>query len=160
MKDRCIHFKAYYAEPIERVWNALTDPNSVKDWLTQANFKLKRGHRFRWKDPKSSQTSQKSPMEGALCEIQEVEAPCRLSYRVEQISGSTSIVTWHLKPLGEGTQVIIEQELIIEKALLVGDELKPHPSAISMAFYLKTRTLIQLKMELEQNLLTEMEIAA
>jgi hypothetical protein len=54
--------------------------------------------------------------------------------------------------------VIIEQELLLHDPSR--DEIRLHPSAISMALYLRNRTLIKLQMELEQKLLNEMEIAA
>lgn len=154
MKNKHLRFEAYYAESIERVWKTLTEPSLLAEWLTQGDFKLKRGHRFKWIEPAGKTESQSSPMEGATCEIQEINAPHRLSYRVEHSADSTSIVTWILEPVGEGTNVIIEQEL------LVTAKLKPHPTVVSMALYLRNRTLIKLQMELMQKLQQEIEIAA
>jgi hypothetical protein len=76
-----------------------------------------------------------------------------LSYRVELSSDSASIVTWTLEPAGEGTNVIIEQELLITT------ELKTHPSIVSMSTYLRNRTMIKMQMELDQKLKKEMELA-
>lgn len=100
-------YEAYYRESIRQVWLALTDPQKVRRWLTSADFKPLRGHRFPWKEA----SEESHWLNGAMCEIEEVDEPRRLTYRLEHAEHGTSVVTWKLESVGEGTRVIIEQEL-------------------------------------------------
>lgn len=131
----------FYAEPVDRVWKALVDPAQVREWLTRGDFKPVRGHRFKWKEPKN----QTSPLEDAICEIEDVQAPQRLSYRLEHGDG-ISVVTWMLEPIGDGTRLIVEQELCVTA------ELKLHPGVISLAQYRRQRTMLRMPSELEAQL--------
>jgi uncharacterized protein YndB with AHSA1/START domain len=154
MKKRTFRSQAYYAEAIERVWRALTDPAELSQWLTNGNFKAQRGHRFKWKEVDPSQaedpstqgphSSQDASFEDAICEIQEVEAPHRLVYRLEHSAGS-SIVTWSLDTVGEGTQLIIEQELVISSNTSsdASAQLRLHPNVVSLAAYRRQRSLLK-----------------
>jgi uncharacterized protein YndB with AHSA1/START domain len=140
MKCRRLRSEVYYAEPIERVWRALTDPAEIRRWLTRGDFKLRRGHRFKWKEPEDSAPG---PMEGASCEVAEVHAPERLAYRVELPDDQASVVTWRLERLGEGTRVIIEQELT------TGFEPRLHPGVTSLDRYRRNRAMLKLQSDLE-----------
>jgi uncharacterized protein YndB with AHSA1/START domain len=96
----------FYPEKIERVWASLTDPAEVSQWLTRGDFRAEPGHRFRWTDVESG-----SPADGANCEIEAVEAPRRLRYRLEQ-ADEVSVVTWSLEESPGGTEVTVEHELV------------------------------------------------
>lgn len=139
MRKRTFRSQVYYAENIERVWRALTDPSELSKWLTKGNFKAKRGHRFKWKEVDSSQKD--ASLENVTCEIEEVSAPRRLVYRLEHSAGSTSVVTWSLDTQDEGTQLIIEQELVISSE--TSTELRIHPNVVSLATYRRQRSLLK-----------------
>lgn len=153
MKKRTFRSQIYYAEKIERVWRALTDPSELAQWLTKGDFKAKRGHKFTWKETdqateQSKDSQQKdAPLENAICEIQEVEAPRRLVYRLEHTSDSASIVTWSLDTVGEGTQLIIEQELVVSSK--TNTEPKLHPGVVSLAAYRRQRSMIRLQADFD-----------
>lgn len=122
--------EVFYAESIERVWKALTDSSELAQWFMGGDFEAKAGHRFRWKnsDPKDN------PFEGAECEVEEVEAPGRLTFKVTHSPGAlVSFVTWSLEKEGDGTRFIVEQEFLAQS------DLKPHPSVVSIALYRQHR---------------------
>jgi uncharacterized protein YndB with AHSA1/START domain len=131
--EKQLRSEAYYAAPIERVWQALTDPAELALWFAKGDFKPKTGHRFRWKDE-----AQRTPLGDGLCEVQEVNEHQSLTLKIEHVPGSlVSFVTWSLKPEGEGTRFIVEQEFLTQ------EELKPHPQIVSLALYRRNRAMIE-----------------
>ena len=64
-----------YPYPIEHVWEALTDPKALADWLMPGDFAAVVGHRFQFR------TKPRPEFDGVVhCEVLEVEKPRRLSY--------------------------------------------------------------------------------
>jgi uncharacterized protein YndB with AHSA1/START domain/DNA-binding transcriptional ArsR family regulator len=84
--------------PIERVWQALTDPAMLSKWMffETTDFRPVAGHRFQFRG---------KPGSGGWvvdCEVLEVDAPRRLSYTWEvAAAGHRTRVTWTLTA-GEG----------------------------------------------------------
>jgi uncharacterized protein YndB with AHSA1/START domain len=108
----------FYPEKIERVWASLTQPAEVAQWLTRGDFRAEPGHRFVWTDVEGG-----SPADGAVCEIEAVEAPSRLRYRLEREDGAVSVVTWSLEEQEGGTEVVVEHELVADR----------HPTVASLS---------------------------
>lgn len=95
--------------PIDRVWHALTDSETLSKWMLfqTNNFKPEIGHTFQFKD---------APYyDGVIdCEVTEVDEPNRLAYTwsTEGVDGQphTTVVTWTLTAAGDGvTQLQLEQ---------------------------------------------------
>ena len=105
MKKPKLRETTFYPEKIERVWASLTNPAEVAQWLTRGDFRAEPGHRFAWTDVESG-----SPADRAICEIEAVEAPRRLRYRLEQADDEVSVVAWSLEEREGGTEVVVEHE--------------------------------------------------
>jgi uncharacterized protein YndB with AHSA1/START domain len=93
--------------PPERVWDALTDPTQVSQWLgTEAEIELRPGGAaaFGW------------PEEGRfLARVEDVDRPRRFSFRwahecdtpVDQ--GPNTLVAFTLEPFGAGTRLRLKE---------------------------------------------------
>jgi uncharacterized protein YndB with AHSA1/START domain len=120
MKKPGLRETTFYPEKIERVWSSLTDPAEVAQWLMRGDFRAEPGHRFVWTDVESG-----SPAEGAVCEIEAVDAPRRVRYRLEQDDEAVSVVTWSLEEREGGTEVVVEHELVAVAGR--------HPTVVSLS---------------------------
>jgi uncharacterized protein YndB with AHSA1/START domain len=94
-----------YPHPVERVWRAITDPESIAAWLMRNDFAPVVGHRFRF------HTEPRPGFDGVVhCEVLEVDEPRRLVY--SWVGGPLRTrVTWTLTPEGAGaTRLRLEHE--------------------------------------------------
>ena len=100
---------AFHQSP-EVVWEYLTKPELIGQWLMKSNFQPIEGHKFQF----TFQSKPGSVYEGIVdCEVLEVKPVTRLSY---SWNGSTqdksrsfqSIVVWTLVPKGDGTELRLE----------------------------------------------------
>ena len=102
--QRNILIQRFYAHPIERVWQALTDPQALAAWYADNNFQPVVGHRFEFR------TAPGPTFDGRLtCEVVAVEPPHRLAYTF--IGGAMkrdTVVAWTLTPEGSGTRLQLE----------------------------------------------------
>ena len=93
-----IEIKRIYKYPISKVWYALTDRESISDWLMETtDFELSIGHSFQLK------TKPQGKFDGILnCKIISFDAPNSISY-LWQSSGmkNPTTVNWKLKSLSE-----------------------------------------------------------
>lgn len=81
---------------IEKVWNALTDSDTLAKWIMENNFKPIVGHKFRFR------TEPNEWWDGIIeGEVLIVDPPNRLSYTWES-AGEKHTVTWTLQDLGNG----------------------------------------------------------
>src|SRR5690606_10536311 len=94
--------------PIERVWQALTDPATLSKWMMfeTKDFRPVVGHKFQFRmepDPSWSIVVD--------CEVLVVDEPRRLSYTwVVEAQAHTTTVTWTLEePESGGTRLHMEQ---------------------------------------------------
>ena len=102
MKEK-LTIEAFYPDPPERVWRALTDAAALQRWLMPTTFKAEIGFRFRFKG-----TSKQGAMdvEGVVIEL---DAPNRLAYTWDDGEDDTpGVVAWTLKPKDGGTQLTLE----------------------------------------------------
>ena len=84
--------------PSERIWQALTRPHLIEEWLMKNDFKPVAGHRF----------NLRADWGGVDCQVLEVEPNKTLSY-TWAAHGLDSIVTWTLTPTSDGTRLRMEQ---------------------------------------------------
>ena len=96
-----LHFEAFYDQPPEKVWVALTDPRAIAEWMMANDFEAKVGHRFHFRvDPQPGFNGE------IACEVTVVEAPKRLAYTFQGTqSNQATLVEWELEPEGSGTRL-------------------------------------------------------
>lgn len=82
-----LRFERHFDQPVEEVWEAITDPAHLEEWLGAGEIELTPGGRVRLQEPEGER------IEG---EVIEVEAPFRLSY------------TWDSPAWGDGGPVRYE----------------------------------------------------
>ena len=63
-----LSFEAFYPDPPERVWQALTDPKALAKWLMPTTFKPQIGFRFRFE---GLGRSNGNSVEGQVIELKE-----------------------------------------------------------------------------------------
>jgi uncharacterized protein YndB with AHSA1/START domain len=95
---RTIQLEFDYAHPPAAVWEAITDPKRLGEWLMPNDFAPVVGHRFRFTMPP------KPGFDGIIyCEVKEIDPPRRLVYTWSGKWGSEdTIVTWTLEPTAAG----------------------------------------------------------
>lgn len=95
--------------PPQKIWRALTQGALIEAWLMQNDFQPVVGHRFNFRA---------TPIHGwngvTDCEVLEIVPYERLVYSWnasgdQALDGLKTIVTWTLRPSGNGTQVRMEQ---------------------------------------------------
>jgi uncharacterized protein YndB with AHSA1/START domain len=95
----------YLPHPPERVWEALTDPAEIAQWLMPNDFEPRLGHRF---------TFRTNPMPAlnfdgiCHCEVIELDPPRLLAYTWVGGSLTDTLVTYRLEPEGDGTHLYFE----------------------------------------------------
>ena len=100
----------FFNQEPQEVWEYLTKPELIEQWLMKNNFKPVSGHKFQFTfTPKEG-----SPYAGIVnCEVLEVKPYTRLSY---SWNGSTldksrtfnSTVVWSLVPKNNGTELQLQ----------------------------------------------------
>ncbi len=102
-----IELEAFYPYPIEHVWKALTESESIAQWLMKNEFKPQVGYKFKmWAKPMAG-------WDGiARCVVLEVEEPHRLSWSQCGNDGGKDpfLITWKLKEEGKGTKLSLVQD--------------------------------------------------
>lgn len=99
---RDLHFEIDYPHPPERVWQALTDPVAIAEWLMPNDFEARIGHRFTFR------THPAPGFDGIIhSEVLEVEPPKRLVYTWGNLKLNTR-VTWTLQATPGGTHLILD----------------------------------------------------
>lgn len=94
---RDLHFEFTYPHPPEHVWEALTHPEAIAQWLMVNDFRPVVGHRFQF------HTRPKAGFSGVVnCEVLEVVPPRRLVYTWTG-GGLDTRLTWTLERVTDGT---------------------------------------------------------
>ncbi|MBS1726272.1 MAG: SRPBCC domain-containing protein [Armatimonadetes bacterium] len=84
---------------MERVWQALTDPSFLSRWLMPADFKPTVGYRYSFQTQAHKITG----------EVLECDGKSRLVYTWDDgESDEPSLVSWSLRPDGDGTRLTLE----------------------------------------------------
>lgn len=97
-----ISLEAFYSDPPERVWKALTDPNALAKWFMSSSFRPLLGFRFRFEGLSRGKTSH---IEGQVIELEEAR---KLAYTWDDgEDDSPGIVSWTLKPKDGGTHLTL-----------------------------------------------------
>jgi uncharacterized protein YndB with AHSA1/START domain len=96
-----IRQKWFLPQPAEVVWEYLTRPELIEQWLGKTDFQPIVGHKFRFISPYGNDS---------YCEVLEVKPFARLSYSWQKNSAKdnkpfNSKVAWTLIPKEQGTEL-------------------------------------------------------
>jgi uncharacterized protein YndB with AHSA1/START domain len=97
-ETRSVVVEREIAYPPEKIWQALTQPHLIEEWLMKNDFKPVVGHRF----------GLHADWGAVNCQVVEVEPNKTLSYTWAAY-GLESVVTWTLTPTNTGTHLRMEQ---------------------------------------------------
>lgn len=96
-----LRFEVIYPAPVPAVWQALTDPAELSEWLMANDFQAMVGHKFRFT------TEPRPGFDGIVqCEVVAVEPERRLAYTWVG-GGIRTLVEWELAPHGAGTSLTL-----------------------------------------------------
>ena len=98
MTDSTITLEREYPYPADRIWQALTRPDLLAQWLMQTDFVAEPGRSFRFN----------ADWGHVDCTLREIEPGRRLSYSWGDGTLDT-VVTWTLTPTEGGTRLTLEQ---------------------------------------------------
>lgn len=96
--------------PPQLVWQYLTDPGLLQQWLMENDFQPRVGHEFMFR----ARPLVKLGFDGNVyCRVLEVEEPRKLAYSWRGGPGKgritlDSVVTWTLTPEAGGTRLVLE----------------------------------------------------
>ncbi|MFL5742747.1 MAG: SRPBCC domain-containing protein [Flavisolibacter sp.] len=99
----------FQQSPVE-VWEYLTKPELIEQWLMKTDFQPVAGYKFRF----TFQPKPGSPYEGLVnCEVLEVKPFTRLSYSwngrtLDRSRSFNTIVVWTLVPKENGTELQLQ----------------------------------------------------
>jgi uncharacterized protein YndB with AHSA1/START domain len=96
-----IHQTWFFQQSPSEVWEYLTRPELIEQWLGQTDFQPIVGHKFRFTSPYGNHS---------YCEVLEIKPFTRLSYSWQKNSAKNkkpfnSKVTWTLVPRENGTEL-------------------------------------------------------
>lgn len=91
-----------FEHPLERVWQALTDPSKAANWLGWTDLRAKPGTKF------SILAAANEHWDGIIrCKVLEVDPPNRFVYSWQLTADDVHQVEWTLKPKGSGTRLMV-----------------------------------------------------
>ena len=106
-QTEALSFEFDLAHPPEKVWRALTDPELLAEWLlpvVELKLDLEPGAAFTFK------TQPYPGWDGIVnCQMLEIEAQRKLSYRWVVGFGLDTVVTFTLTPTASGTRLSLVQ---------------------------------------------------
>ncbi|MCA9837865.1 MAG: SRPBCC domain-containing protein [Trueperaceae bacterium] len=93
-------------QPVEQVWLALADSDSLAQWMFPNNFEPYVGHHFCFHVPPKPEVG----FDGMVvrCEVLECESPSSLAFTWSVDGLSDTRVSFRLEPDGDGTRIRFE----------------------------------------------------
>ncbi len=107
---KVIQHQYFFAHPVETVWEYLTDPALMSQWLMKSDFQPVLGHEFQFRTGGKPNLN----FDGIFyCKVLDIEPPITLSYSWNCGPGEgkitlESVVTWRLEPKDKGTEVFLD----------------------------------------------------
>ena len=103
-RTRTVRLERLFPHAPERVWQALTDPQALAQWLLPNTFEPRLGHHFRL-----TRMSEAGKRQKVSCRVVELEAPSRLAYTWQaEDEALPTLVAWTLEAVEEGTCLRLE----------------------------------------------------
>lgn len=126
-----LRFEEVFADSIEAVWRALTDPRLLARWLMDNDFEPRIGHMFTLHEPPTSEWRGR-----VECEVLELEPPRRMvwSWNGGMDGEVTTQVIFDLRPEQSGTRLVFRHE---------GDATPAQSDAVRSGWTRKLATLRQ-----------------
>lgn len=100
-----LELEEFYPHPVATVWQALTDPAAIAQWLMPCDFQPVPGHRFvirgnateNWRGFTRCQvlTVDAPSLMEWLWESADIEEPTRVSFRLQAVEGGTRLLLHH-----------------------------------------------------------------
>lgn len=112
MTQRDITIKWFFTQPPEKVWECLTDPELISQWLMENDFKPIVGHRFNFR----TKPLPKMGFDGIVyCEVIEVIPLKKLVYSWKGgpkpgVIKLDTILSWTLSAKDGGTEILLEHK--------------------------------------------------
>ena len=101
---RDLRFEQIYPYPPDRVWEAITDPEAMAEWLMPNNFVPQIGHQFQFR------TKPAPGFDGIVnCEVIAIEPPHLLAFTWKG-GGIDTVVTFTLQAVVGGTKLVLEHK--------------------------------------------------
>jgi uncharacterized protein YndB with AHSA1/START domain len=100
-----IKIERIYTQSIEQVWNAISSQDALAEWLMPNDFKLVKGHTFKFKAPKQP------GFDGIVnCEVIDFKIPTKLQFTWQggPLKNPT-LITFQLEAIKEGTKLTFTQ---------------------------------------------------
>lgn len=94
-------FRRRIRKPLEKVWAALTVPERIADWFTEADLELRIGGRYRLRFPQAEDS-----VDGRIVEL---DPPRLLAHTWPHAEHPGSIVRYELERDGEGCRLTLTQ---------------------------------------------------
>lgn len=93
-------------QPPQEVWHAITDRETLAEWMFPNDFEPRLGHRFTFQVPPNPKVN----FDGLTvnCEVLELDPPRRLAFSWSAAAIVDTRVSFLLEPEGEGTRLIFE----------------------------------------------------
>ena len=106
MRDLSLKLKDFYPHPVETVWQALTDPAAIAEWLMPCDFRPNDGHRF------SIRGTATSNWRGFTeCVVVLVDPPRRMEWQWASTDiPEPTLVSFELEPVDGGTQLTLSHK--------------------------------------------------
>ncbi len=108
--QRDLVIKWHFPHPPEKVWECLTNPAMISQWLMKNDFKPVVGHKFNF----HTKAIPKMSFDGIVyCEVLELIPNKKLVYTWRGgpepgVIGLDTVLTWTLSPDGDGTRMVLE----------------------------------------------------
>jgi len=95
-----------FPQPPEQVWQAITDSDTLAEWMFPNDFEPRLGHQFTFRVPPNP----KANFDGLTvsCEVLECAPPSRLAFSWSAGDLEGTRVTFQLEPDGHGTRLLFE----------------------------------------------------
>jgi uncharacterized protein YndB with AHSA1/START domain len=103
-----LRFERHLKHPIERVWEALTDPEHRGEWLAPGTVELQPGGSAELSFANAPTTANRSVLSGS---VRAVDPPRLLEYTWTTETGHEEPVRWELYPEADGTRLVLTHTL-------------------------------------------------
>src|SRR5579863_4563964 len=110
--QRDLLIKWHFPHPPEKVWECLTNPQLIEQWLMKNDFKPIVGHKFQF----HTRPIPKMGFDGIVnCEVLEITPGQKLVYTWKGgpkpgVVELDTVLIWTLTEKGEGTEIILEHK--------------------------------------------------